>query len=202
MLLVKNREQKQQSKPFNHKKLGVDIDGVLANFGEAFLRHAARLNLNQGMPNRWEDISCWVIGGNNFHPAWDLLKHDENFWLDILPLEHSQIGSDITVDCFITARTVRSQISKQWLMQHRRTLKINTKVPPVFTVSHFTEKLKVIRERGLDVFVDDHIDTIIFLRQNGVEAYLYKNPHQRSHDCGELPSIENFTELKPFLRHD
>jgi hypothetical protein len=178
-------------------RVGLDIDGVLANFPQAFIDKANELELGWLFPDKWQDVKWWHIANDNcpkaFKAVWSHVHDRYKFWEKIKPFPYV-VPFDFDVDCYITARPIDNNTTSDWLMHHG--FPTNA---AVITVAQPTDKLAVIQERGLDLFVDDHWETVRQLRGNGVNAVLYEAPYQRGHNCAGLPKIKHLSEVKSEL---
>ena len=78
----------------------------------------------------------------------------------------------------MTSRPVETSITIKWLEKHGFPLR------PVHTVPPNSSKLEVIKNAGVDIFVDDRFDTFRELNSNGVCCYLFDAPHNRRYNVG------------------
>lgn len=177
------------------ERVGLDCDGVLANFPQALIEKAAELGYADRFPAHWKDIDCWYIANGNcpdtFGLVWPHIKSDIDFWLKIKPLPFSG-PLDFIPDCYITSRPVPSWVTEQWLAL------FHFPKAPVITVTDPKDKLVHALERKLDLFVDDHYETIEYMREHGVEAVLYSAPYQRGHAVDHLPTIKHLSEIATY----
>lgn len=173
-------------------KIGLDIDGVLANFPQAFIERAAEFDLADKFPKDWTAVDSWQIAScpDAFTTVWESIGRDSAFWLSIDPMPYSN-PLHFKPDCYITSRRIDGWVSQQWIAYNR------FPTAEVITVSQPLDKLQHCLDRGLDLFVDDHIETVKHLRDNGVNAVLYEAPYQRGHDCLGLPTIKHLSEICP-----
>lgn len=167
-------------------KIGLDIDGVLCNFVQGVLDVARQRGLPD-FPESWLDVDRWLIC-EGFHAIMVEVGGTAEFWLKLKPLPYA-LPLDFTPDCYITARPIESWVTQQWLDIWR------FPKADLITVANPDDKLIHIKERSLDLFVDDHFKTIPHLRANGVNAVLYEAPYQRGHDITGLPTIKHLREI-------
>lgn len=193
-------------------KLGIDIDGVLANFTEA------ALEVMDGLwPGRvpadyvqttwdWSDIG---ITSDDMKQLWATITNAPNFWHYV----HSY-GDNVedlwayawnhTKDreiYFVTARartagdSLLSQTA-QWLTSRG----LITPGASIIPMARGKSKSQIFDAIGIDVSIDDYdvnVRESIALAKNGHEAYLLDQPWNRSaHDLDHvrLHSIKEFLE--------
>lgn len=176
----------------NHIKIGLDVDGVLANFSEAVIRRARKMGLADEFPKTHEHIDNWDVAEKFSHVMRDAWA-DPNFWLGLKPLTKV---IPFKVDCYITARRIPSEVTRQWLKNN------NFPDADVISVKNPDEKLHHITERQLDLFVDDYYVTITQLLEKGVNALLFVAPYQRGHEeeCRYLPKVHSLEDVLNYVR--
>lgn len=162
----------------NPKKIGLDIDEVLAAWTPAWCKR-----WNMVMPNSW-------FFDRNIKERFEEMKSNnelDSFYLD---LECLSSPDDIPFEphCYITSRPVSTEISEEWLdrrgFPHR----------PVYTVPLGESKVNIIRESGCEIFVDDRFDNFVEINKAGICCYLFDAPHNRRYDVG-YKRIKSLKEL-------
>lgn len=157
------------------KRIGLDIDDVLADFMSHFRAH---FGIEHEIV-QWHDP---VFKGN-----FDNIVDNEDFWatikpkIDVAKLKFSPV-------CYVTARTIPPEWTQAWLDKH------HFPKAPLFCTS---DKLSVLKRDGacpVDIFVDDNLDTFKLLNNSGVCCYLMDMPHNRSIDVG----YKRVTDLTEF----
>jgi len=149
-------------------KIGLDIDDVICSWVKEWSE-----KWGIPLPTAW-----------NFD--WNLQEKFENMRLDKtlndfylnLPLKERPEDIPFVPHCYITHRPVPQVVSEMWLETNGFPLK------PVFQVNSREEKIKVAREQGLDIFVDDNYDTFVAMNQAGICCFLYDALHNRRHNVG------------------
>lgn len=161
----------------NTIKYGLDIDGVLADF-DLHLCNIVGIDLHK--VTHWNDP---II-----KKYYNDIKHDENFWLTMPKLIKPE-DIPFEVHCYITSRSIDTEITKKWLY--------NNGYPdaPVFTVGHNAPKVQVALESGVDIFIDDKFENFVQLNQAGICTFLMDAPHNQKHDVG-YRRIFNFDNFK------
>lgn len=160
-------------------RIGLDIDEVIANWIDPWMK-------------LWDikDVPhTWFFDGKVGERFERMRKEGilEDFFLS---LEPSVNPKEIPFEpwCYVTSRPISSEITTQWLRNN------NFPIRPVYTVGHGESKVKVIKEAGCDIFVDDRYDNFEELNRNGICCYLLDAPHNRRYDVGER-RIKSLKEL-------
>jgi hypothetical protein len=169
-------------------KIGLDVDGVLANFPMGVIDRARTLGLSATFPTCCHEVDHWDMS-----PAFKQVMRDAwldiGFWLKLKPLP---TNVEFQPDCYITSRPIDSWVTEQWLGIH------GFPKAPVITVPTFSDKLQHVVDRGLDIFVDDYFATVEMLLNAGLKAVLFKAPYQRGHVVDHLPTIESLDALEAY----
>lgn len=168
-------------------KIGLDIDGVLACFVGGVLKRASELGMREHFPATCKDVQSWAIS-ERFGDVWQTIGKDVGFWLSLRPLPYTT-PLHFQPDCYVTSRPIHQWVTEQWLAVNRFPR------AEVFTVKAPLEKIPIVKERGLDLFVDDHWETVRAMRKEGINAVLYKAPYQSGHDTADLPTIKHLSEV-------
>ena len=183
--------------------VGLDIDGVLADFLSPFL-----LRLEEKIGNG--PIHADSITDFNFseHPilseevVWDCLEkvsYDPAFWQNmsslITPSEWRQLESLSFQGrlFFVTHRYVREtydicRITSDWLKQH------GISQPIV----HFTNesKAELVKDLGIEFFMDDRYENCLEVAERTQAMVLMPHrPYNRSFNHPAVKRIQNFSEL-------
>lgn len=160
----------------------LDVDGVLADFIDAFVYKAHDLGV-AGFPCCSTTIPYWGVSAqqDQFQQVWNSIKGDIQFWLNIRPLPGTP--RNIKPEFYLTSRPVQSVITRTWLT--------NNGFPsaPVITVSKPEEKIKILRSKKELTLIDDYYITVQQALREDLKAYLFKAPYQLGHDVRELPLI-------------
>ncbi|MCA9750027.1 MAG: hypothetical protein KC414_13035, partial [Romboutsia sp.] len=148
-------------------KIGLDIDGVLADFGTHFLDY---LNIEDKSPAKEWDDDRFV---SNFHRIMD----DENFWLTI-PRLIEPYSLKFKPVIYVTARSIPSEITKKWLL--------NNGFPdvPLISVGYNENKIDSLKDT-IDVFIDDAVHNFEELNNAGIECLLMTRSHNLDYDAGD-----------------
>lgn len=123
-------------------KYGLDVDSVLAGFIQGMF---------DWFDEPYREVTEWddPFIRDTFH----LIVNDEKFWLTLPILSHPK-DIRFPVDCYITARSIPSEITAEWLYSR------NFPVAPVITVRTDTKgnhnsKVDAVKGMELDFFVED-----------------------------------------------
>ena len=156
----------------SYNNIGLDIDGVLADFRTAWCEF-------------YPDVAP---NPDNYHFDDKILEKYEimrkagtldNFFLSLKPLIKPE---DIPFEpkCYITARPVETRISELWLNKNGFPKK------KVYTVPTGTSKVDIAKEAGVELFIDDYYKNFIELNEEGIFTYLYTAPSNLKHDVGDM----------------
>jgi len=166
----------------NNKNIGLDIDGVLADFNMAWhLLH----------PETNPRPDTWNFDNKNVKRFKKMISDGtiNDFYLNIKPLIKSE---DLSFEpcCYITSRP-KSNVSKEWLDLHGFPSK------PVICVGALNSKVGAARENNVEIFIDDNYDNFLDLNQAGIFCYLYTAPWNVEYDVGDmrLNSLEDLAIL-------
>lgn len=155
-----------------HPKIGLDIDGVLANFNLAYHKRYPEISPN---PDSWYLDPKIEERFQNMRDAGEL----DEFFMGIEPLTNP---SEITFDpiCYITSRPVSAEISHQWLLKHgfpdRKVIGLNVR----------QSKVDAANEMGVEIFVDDFYENFIELNNAGIHTYLFTASGNVKYDVGNM----------------
>jgi len=153
-------------------KIGLDIDGVLADFMLAWHRLYPEVSPK---PNTWY-LDPKIIERIKMMREANTL---DDFYLNIEPLISP---NDIPFEphCYITSRPVAREISEQWLEKYGFPKK------PVFSLEIKSSKVDVAIKAGIDIFIDDFYDNFVELNNAGITTYLYTASWNIMYDVGDL----------------
>lgn len=140
-------------------RIGLDIDGVLAAFGEHFLDYLGFEDKTP--PKHWDDPRF----SENFYK----IKDDINFWLTIPRLFDPRI-LDFNPVIYVTARDIPTSVTEKWL-------EINEfPKAPVVSVGVGGDKVETLKE-NVDIFVDDALHNYHALNEAGINCVLITRSH-------------------------
>lgn len=154
-------------------KIGIDVDGVLANFNDDYIVRTIKVTGRDLFPPRPFEIPEWSYPERygytkkEMSKVWDDIKADPWFWRGLQPYPHTRstllylagrqlLGDDVY---FITARpgaTAKKQ-TEEWLL-HQYKLSYLMPTPPTVLIS--SEKGLCARALKLDIYVDDRIENV------------------------------------------
>ncbi len=154
------------------QKIGLDIDGVLADFTGAW---------HDLYPEISATPSSWYLDpkiGERFAAMRESNTLDD-FYLGIKPLISPQ---DIPFEphCYITSRPVSREISEQWLRKNGFPEK------QVISLGIRASKVDAAKEAGVEIFVDDFYENFTDLNSAGIYTYLYTASWNISYDVGRM----------------
>lgn len=186
-------------KSIDNIRIGLDVDGVLANFSEAFIKKGRQMGIQCCLPKDWKVVDKWMFPcADHFKEVWDTaVEHSYNFWLGIPPLpkavKYFKQKTAFTPELYITKRPCPSWVTRKWIRANE------FPDAEVITVNDPADKLIIVKER-CDAYVDDLPSTVRQMLDAGVNAYLYAAPFHTGENIDGLPLIHNLGELRGLLR--
>ncbi len=148
----------------NTKRIGLDIDEVLADFIGHWTKHHG-----QEIPETWNF-------DRNIKQKFESLKDDKNFWMSVPVLTKPQ-NIPFEPTCYITSRWIDNSWTEEWLDKHGFPQR------PVFSVKNGS-KVDVAKEQKLDLFVDDRFENFVEMNNAGICCYLFDAPHNQRYNVG------------------
>lgn len=152
------------------RKIGLDIDNVLADFTQGWADAF-------DVPNR---PASWSYTYKNAGPD-SLFKKPKKQLEDIYRnLKPELKPEDLPFEpwCYVTARSIDQKITEEWIERH------GFPTRPVYTVPFGASKVDILKESGVDIFVDDSWDNFVELNKAGITTYLWDAPHNQRHNAG------------------
>ena len=165
-------------------KIGVDIDGVLADFTGSWNKWYPEI---PAMPSSYY-FDRKICG--RFEEMRKAGTLDE-FYLNIEPLIKPE-ELPFEPHCYITSRPVSKEITEQWLDKH------NFPCKKVIGLDIKQSKVDAAKEAGIEIFIDDCYENFVELNNHGVFTYLFSAPWNLRYDVGHmrLNSLKNIPLLK------
>lgn len=159
-------------------KIGTDLDDCIISWVKPWSE-----KFGQDIPKDW-------------YFSYDTRNHFENlkgeelneFYANLPALiKPEEISFDIS--CYITARTIDENITKNWIEKNLFPTK------PVYTVGFGQSKVEAAREAGIDWFIDDNYETYLEMNKAGITCFLMTAEHNRKYQVG-YKRISSFQDLK------
>lgn len=157
------------------KRIGLDIDDVLADFVPSFCQVA-------GVP----DAESWYFGYPKL--AHDLIAGGFDYidFMANLPVKTKPQDIPFEPKCYITSRDITDvKVAEDWIKKNGF---------PQVKVVQTNDKVTVAKEMNLDIFVDDKFDTFVAMNKAGILCYLFDMPHNRRYDVG-FKRIKSLSEI-------
>lgn len=147
-------------------KIGLNIDGVLANFTGHVLKQIGK---------EGHEVLHW--NDPTIVNAFENYKGIKEFWMDIPPLvSHSEFTFEPF--CYITARSIDKEITQAWLDKN------HFPIAPVYSIGIGESKVKVASQAGMEIFIDDNFTNFLELNKAGICTFLYDAPYNKKYDVG------------------
>ena len=162
-------------------KIGLDIDGVLADFGTHFLEYLDYED--KSPPKEWDDP--------RFRSGFKKIKDDPVFWTTIPTLINpSEINFKLS--CYCTARPfLMTIITMEWLWKN------GFPYAPLINVGFNGKKSK--RLKSIDLFLDDGLHNYKDLNNNGIKCYLMSRSHNLKDTVDKR--VNNFEEFNQVIKN-
>lgn len=170
-------------------RIGLDIDGVLADFAGSFIKQAQALGYGELFPDCTDNVTRWDFGVDEATRLCVWKSLTKEYWLNLPVIERSRPPLPIEPAAYITSRWLPSEITAQWLRSN------GFPKAKVISVHDPLKKLQAVEDEAIDLFVDDHADTVRHLIDNGKDAVLFRAPWQATMDCTGLWTINHLGEL-------
>lgn len=169
----------------NLPKIGIDVDGVLADFTIAW---------NELYPEISATPSSWYLDrkiGERFTEMKENKTLDD-FYLGIPALIKPE---DLPFEphCYITSRPVSKEITEQWIDANGFPRK------KVISLDIRQSKVEAAKDAGVEIFVDDSYDNFVELNKNGIFTYLYTAPWNSRYDVGHM-RLNSLKDI-PLVQH-
>lgn len=160
-----------------YKKIGLDIDGVLADFNGGINHLIGRPDYQ---PVDWED----PLVTSKFKEV----KHDPYFWGSLKPLVQSK---DIPFEphCYITSRSIDPEITKEWLHSN------GFPDVPIYSIGSGESKVDVAIHSQVDYFIDDYFKNFVELNRAGICTFLIERSWNSKYNVG-YKKIKDFKDFK------
>jgi len=165
-------------KYLNHKRIGLDIDDVIADFVPGFCEKFG-----------FSTPESWCFSYEFFDKMHEMFESDtaEEFYMNLKPaVDPNDIPFEPTA--YVTARSVPIEWTKRWIEKN------GFPTSPVVSVPFNQSKVEAIKELRLDYFIDDRYENFAELNGAGICCFLWDKPHNRRYDVGykRIFSFEDF----------
>jgi uncharacterized HAD superfamily protein len=183
--------------------IAFDIDGVVINFTESFLRTAMEKfgmlkNVKYSDVTRYAFYECLDISRDKCFEIVDYVLNN-HFECNVRPVKGSvEVLTTLSKDMDLVFVTARKNIFKQQTKEL-----IYYILPDVdkdkITIIHQkgSEKYKILNNLNIKYFVDDKLTTCSVLKQHGIRAILYDNPWNQKEI--NVDRVLNWNELSEYL---
>ena len=167
----------------NHLKIGIDVDGVLADFNTNYRHELHKVSpvrfpeISDTFPNTWHWDKAAGLSSETIASAWDSIKTSESFWAELPPYNGTEIflfslfvRPELDV-YFITNRLgagVKHQ-TEEWLTRY------GYDSPTVLITADKGGAAKVL---GLDFYIDDKTENCsdVYFASPSTKIYMLAQP--------------------------
>ena len=170
----------------NVPKIGLDIDGVIADFISGWNHLHPEIPIN---PTSWYFDYNITTKFNQMIESGEIV----DFYLNLPKLIEPK-SIPFEPHCYITSRPVSSDITQKWLELNKFPLR------PVYTVPVHTSKFEAAKDAGVEIFVDDSYANFVDLNSKGIFTYLYSASHNLKYNVGHM-RINSLNKI-PFFTMD
>lgn len=179
-------------------RLGVDIDGCLADFNSRYIALTISRTGKDLFPPRPFDITTWSYPESygytkqDMASVWHEIRHNPYFWESLpryedvpaamrLIINAIQYGHDLY---FITSRPgmLAKKQTENWLAASMADV---TRTPPIPTVLISSEKGLACRALELDAYVDDRWENALDVSTTCTRSYLLNRPWNTQYAAGD-----------------
>jgi len=155
-------------------KIGLDIDGVLADFWGKMAKDYGYNTLPE----------CWLP---TYDGEWKEALKNPEMWESLKATDNVNILKQEPI-CYITNRPFSEEnktATQNWMEKQKFPC-----VPIYFT----DDKVAVAKEVGIDIFVDDNYDNFVKLNKAGIKTYLYTCEHNKKYKVGAM-RVDSLSDL-------
>lgn len=157
--------------------LYLDVDGVLLNFYKQMcLWH----NKPYTKIDKWN--TEWI--NENFAQ----IENNSNFWSNLEKISDPLELKDLPLKGYVTSFPAKMVFARKINFENLGFPKL-----PIYTVEGYN-KLDILQKLNCDLYVDDRLDTVKLLNENGIKCLLFSPPYM-SYPEEELKGVEVLTFL-------
>jgi 5'(3')-deoxyribonucleotidase len=191
-------------------KIGIDIDGVLADFNSEFIKRCVDVTGKDLFPPRPFDIPTWHYPQHYGYtdadmkypdgPVWQSIVDDPMFWYTLhpyddapaflLPLDHGV--HDVY---FVTNRPgpTAKQQTESWLEFHGYGLHSPNFSFPTVMLSH--DKGSIAKALGLDLYIDDRTENCLDVNHASPSTKVFMRARTWNTPIRGIPRIDSLAEF-------
>jgi uncharacterized HAD superfamily protein len=173
-------------------KIGIDVDGVLADFNKTYITRCLDVTGKDLFPARPFEITTWNYPESygytkeEVSAVWESIKADRVFWASLRPYETTSDDMDALMTrmragddvYFITARpgVNAKRQTEGWLYAQMGLVALHPFTSTVLITSH---KGLAARTLDLDIYIDDRWENCLDVAQTKTRTFLLDRPWNR-----------------------
>jgi len=177
-------------------RVGLDVDGVYANFTRAFTSLATSMGLTDKATDG-DEQPTWDFAWDSA-PAWTVVKNSWNWWMTLPPLVDGEdvLETNYMIEhadvFFITSRVPSLGLSiEQQTVGWLKGIGVNADRAVVIAARRKGELCKAL---GVTAMLDDNVDNLIELRDSGILAVCRSWPYNAAWDGPRAGSPTEFVD--------
>lgn len=157
-------------------RIGIDVDGVLADFAQTYLQ-LAHERFGHSIDPADNPIWDFNIPAEQASVLWEEIKQTKNFWCTLKPIAPFPDTGHTLI--FITSRVptagMSPEIQTAWWLGNV----LDIPYPTVLVVNRWHDKERLVKHLHLDAFIDDKVETVKQMREHGHNCYVFDQPWNR-----------------------
>lgn len=177
-------------------QVGIDLDGVVCNFMEGFLKISRKLfhKPSKGWVQRYWDVE--VLSKEEMDRMWRHIKHTRNFWMSLEKLENTNalMRRQKEMNLFFLTTRVPSdglsvmEQSMEWLARQYC-------IPGAY-VAVTNEKGKECKALNIEYFIDDKPENCLDIVKNSsrTKVFLQDATYNRTFTHSKVERVANLNE--------
>lgn len=187
-------------------RIGVDVDGVLADFNRAFIprliQTTGRDLFGPGyVPTTWDYPQAAGYTQEEIDLTWRLIKDSQTFWAGLHSYPDTSKSMALLADRIYTGDdvyfiTARSGVNAKWQTECWLSARFPWNAPPAATVLLSGDKEGCARALDLDIYIDDRWSNAYGVSHTaGCRSYLLTRPWNAGYDSRVVSRVSSVEEM-------